>query len=52
MPHIVGKFSMKATIFLTLTSIGGLHKKLWDFKMTKVPISKISILLTWESQEK
>jgi hypothetical protein len=37
---------------LDLTSIGGLHKKLWVFKVEEVPISGISKLLTWESPEK
>jgi len=26
---------------LNLTSIGGLHKKLWALKVTRVPISRI-----------
>jgi len=37
---------------LDLTSIGGLHKKLWASIITKVPISRISGLPTWESQDK
>jgi hypothetical protein len=38
-PHIFGKLSMKAIIILLdLTSIGGLKKKLWAFKVAGVPI--------------
>jgi hypothetical protein len=40
---------------LDLTSIEGLHKKLWTSKIAGVPISgilKISGLSTWESQDK
>jgi len=37
---------------LEFTSIIGLHKKLWASKLLRVPISKISRLLTWESREK
>ncbi len=33
---------------LNLTSIRGLHKKLWASKMAKVPISRISRLSTWD----
>ncbi len=35
-----------------LISIGGLHKKLWASKVVGVPISRISRLPTWESQDK
>jgi hypothetical protein len=52
-PYIFGKLSMRATTcFSNLTSIGGLHKKLWVSKMVRVLISKITRLLTWESHEK
>jgi hypothetical protein len=37
---------------LDLTSIKGLHEKLWTSKVAKVPILGISKLLTWEYQEK
>jgi hypothetical protein len=37
---------------LKFTSIIGLHKKLWASKLSRVPISKISRLLTWKSREK
>ncbi len=35
--------------FLNITSIGGVHKKLWAFKVVKVPISRF---LIWESGDK
>jgi hypothetical protein len=38
--------------FLSLTSIEGLHKKLWASKVDGVPILRISRLLTWRSREK
>jgi len=34
---------------LNLISIWGLYKKLWTFKVTRDPISRISRLPTWES---
>jgi hypothetical protein len=37
---------------LDFISMKGLHKKSWAFKLLRVPISKISELLTWESWEK
>jgi hypothetical protein len=37
---------------LDLISIGGLHKELWTSKIVGVPISRISRLPTWESQDK
>jgi hypothetical protein len=37
---------------LDLTSIWGLYQNLWASKVTKVPISKISGLPTWESWTK
>jgi len=37
---------------LYLMSIEGLHKKLWASKVVRVPILKISRLLTWESWDK
>jgi hypothetical protein len=39
----------KYNFVLHLTSIECLHKKLWAFKVARVPISGISRLLTWES---
>ncbi len=38
--------------FLNLTSIKGVHKKLWPSKVSRVLISKISRLPTWESQDR
>jgi len=37
---------------LDLTSIEGIHKKLWASKVAKVPILRILKLSTWESLEK
>jgi hypothetical protein len=37
---------------LNLTSIRGLHQKLWASKVVKVPILRILKLPTWEFQEK
>jgi hypothetical protein len=37
---------------LDLTSIRGLHKKLWASKVAGIPISRISGLPTWESHDK
>jgi hypothetical protein len=37
---------------LDFTSIKGLNNKLWPSKVPKVPISGISRLPTWESQDK
>jgi len=37
---------------LDLTSIEGLHKKLWPFKVLKIPILGILRFPTWESWEK
>jgi hypothetical protein len=37
---------------LKLTSIRDLHTKIWASKVTRVPISGISGLPTWESQVK
>jgi len=37
---------------LNLTLIGGLHKKLWAFKIIGFPISRILKLPTWESWDK
>jgi len=37
---------------LNLTSIKGLHKKLWVFKMARILIPKILAFPTWECQEK
>jgi hypothetical protein len=34
-----------------ITSIGGLHKKLWASKVARVPISRISRFPTWESKD-
>jgi len=36
-------------IALDLTSVGGVHKKLWASKLVRVPITGISRLSTWES---
>jgi hypothetical protein len=42
MPHIVGKdFDKGYKLALDLTSIKGLHKKLWASKVKGVSISKI-----------
>jgi len=38
--------------FSDLTSIGGLHKKVWASKVITIPISKTSGLLTCEPWEK
>jgi hypothetical protein len=35
-----------------LTSIGGLHKKLWASIVARVPILRILKLPTWESRDK
>jgi len=37
---------------LDVTSIEGLHKKLWASKVVRVPISRISRLSTWEFRDK
>jgi len=37
---------------LHLTLIGGLHKALWPSKILRIPILRISRLLTWESRDK
>jgi hypothetical protein len=51
--HIVGKaFDEGYNFALDVTSIRGMHKMLYASKVVKVPISKISRLSTWESQEK
>jgi hypothetical protein len=51
--HIGQKAINKGYNFtLNLTSIGGLHKKLWASKVVGVSILKFLELLTWESQEK
>jgi hypothetical protein len=45
-------FDKNYNFSLELVSIRGLHKKLWAFKVVKVPILGISKLPTWESWEK
>jgi hypothetical protein len=52
MPHIVGNFSTCYNIALKLTSIKGLHKKVWISKVAGVPILGILGLSTWESRDK
>jgi len=37
---------------LDLTSMRGLHKKLWASKVARIPILRISGLPTWESHDK
>jgi hypothetical protein len=37
---------------LDLTSVEGYHKMLWASKVTKVPISRIARIPTWESWDK
>jgi len=41
-PHIVGKYDEGCNFTLEFTSIGGLHTKLWAFKIARVPILRIS----------
>jgi hypothetical protein len=45
-------FDENYNFVFNLTSIRGLHKKLWVFRMMGVLIARISRLSTWESQEK
>jgi len=52
MPHIVGNFSTCYNIALKLTSIKGLHKKVWISKVAGVPILGILGVPTWESRDK
>jgi hypothetical protein len=52
MPHIVGTtFDESYNFVVNLTSIKGLHKKLWASKVAKVPISRISGLPTWNPEK-
>jgi hypothetical protein len=51
--HAVEKELNKGYNFsLDLTSIEGLHTKLWASKLMRIPIFKISGLPSWESRDK
>jgi hypothetical protein len=48
-PHIIKKLSMREYNFdLDLTSIEGLHQKLWASKVARDSISRISEFPTWD----
>jgi hypothetical protein len=52
-PYYVEKLYKKGYNFaLDLTSIKGMHKKLWASKVVKVPILGISRLPTWANHKK
>jgi hypothetical protein len=45
-------FDEDYNFYLDLISIKSLQKKLWASKVTRIPISRIFRLLTWESRDK